>query len=388
MNQNNFLKKLLVYCMLLLFFEACKVPYYPPVKSTDAHFLVVEGYINVNGMTNIKLTRTIIISPGDTARYINETGARMTIEDNMNNQFPLTETNGGNYAGNYSLNIFNQYRIHIFTKDQKEYVSDFVNCKEAPSIDTVYWRFKDGDVQILLNTHDPNNQTKFYRWNYSETWEFHSEYFSKLIFNSPDYTFSPRVVPVNVCYRTDYSTKILTASSAKLSDDVINEAQIAVIPKHDRKISVLYSILVTQFALDSSGYNYWNAIKANTEEIGSIFDAQPNQTPGNVHNIKDVSEKVIGYIGAGSVAQRRLFISNSSMPSGWNEPRNCTYYDVPPDSIGYYYASGAFVPVIYDSIRRNINGIDSTIILGIYGGSATCTDCTLTGTLDKPAFWP
>lgn len=375
--------------LVAIVFVRCRVPYDPPVKANESSFLVVEGYINTNEIpTNIKLSRTRIISRGDTAAYVNETGAHISIEDDQNNLYPLSETGGGNYSGSYSLNTSNKYRIHITTKDQSEYVSDFVPCKTSPAIDSVYWRFKYGDVQILLDTHDPNNQTKLYRWNYSETWEFHSEYYSKLIFHPADFTFTPRYVPVNVCYKADYSTNILTASSAKLLDDVINEAQIAVIPKHDRKIGVLYSILVIQYALDSSAYNYWDAIKANTEKIGSIFDSQPNQTLGNIHNTKDASEKVIGYIGAGTTTQSRIFISNSSMPFDWNEQQNCTYYDVPLDSIGYYYGSGAFVPVIKDSIRKNINGVDSTIILGYYGGSATCTDCTLTGTLDKPSFWP
>jgi hypothetical protein len=365
------------------------VHYDPPVNATRSHFLVVEGFIHSDGTTtHIKLSHTKSISWGDTASYIIESGAHVVIEDNENNVYPLTESSDGTYSGTFTLNTANQYRIHITTDDNKDYVSDFVECKTAPAIDSVGWKFKDGNVQIFVNTHDASNQNIFYRWDFVETWEFHSEYFSKLIFNSSDTTFSPRIIPVNVCYRTQNSANISIATTGKLKDAVINEAALLTIPKHDRRISVLYSILVNQYALDSAGYNYWDAIKSNTEKIGSIFDAQPNQTPGNIHNIKDTSEKVIGYIGAGSTTQKRIFISNSSMPFNWNELRNCSYYDVPLDSVGFYYVSGAFVPIIKDSIRKRINGNDSTIILGYYGGSATCTDCTLTGTLTKPSFWP
>ena len=52
-------------------------------------------------------------------------------------------------------------------------------------------------------------------------------------------------------------------------------------------------------------------MKGNTEDVGSIFGSQPNQNHGNIHNVADSSEMVIGYIGAGSIQQQRIFIKNS-----------------------------------------------------------------------------
>lgn len=139
--------------------------------------------------------------------------------------------------------------------------------------------------------------------------------------------------------------------------------------------------MVTQYALDSSAYNFWNALKANTENVGTLFDPQPNQNKGNIHCVNDTTERVIGYIGAGSTQQYRLFISNSSMPSDWNQEQNCSYLEVPPikDSIVFYFTSG------FDPIDVHTQGIT---ILGYYGASSTCVDCTLTGSPIKPSFWP
>ena len=380
MNQKYFSWKWMMV-LAALFLANCKVPYDPPVKSSKAHFLVVDGFLNAVGTTNIKLSRTRNITSGDTAAYINEMNASVIIEDSQNNVFPLYETGNGNYSANYSLDPYAEYRLHITTADQKQYLSDFVPCKLSPPIDNLGWKFKDGDVQVFVNTHDPNNNTTFYRWDYTETWEFHADYYSTLIYDPISERVVDRSVPVFVCYRTRNSSNIILGSSAKLQEDVIHEGPLTLIPNHDKRISVLYSTFVTQYALDSAGYNYWNAMRGNTETTGSIFDPQPNQTKGNIHCITDSTERVIGYIGAGTIQQQRLFISNSEMPPGWNQGGICTEVDVPADSVEFYLAGGSLIPYATDPPG-------AFMPKGYFSASPTCVDCTLTGSPVKPNFWP
>jgi hypothetical protein len=366
----------------LVVFIGCKDPYYPEVKSSTAHYLVVEGFINPEGTTNIRLTRTRAISKGDTASYINETGANVSIEDNNGNVYPLYDNGSGNYSAGYFLNANFLYRLHITTKDNRQYISTFVPCKNSPAIDEVGWKLNDKDVQLFVSSHDESNQTKFYRWDFIQTWEFHSQYYSSLVYDPDSKTVVNRTYPVFVCYRTNASSQVFIGSSEKLAKDVIHEAPLELIPYHDRRISVLYSALVTQYALDSAGYNYWNAMKGNTEQTGSIFGSQPNQTKGNLRNISDSSETVIGYIGAGSIQQKRIFISNADMPPGWNQLRNCTEYRVPLDSLDYYFGGNIYSP--YASDPPN-----SPRPQAYFGASPSCVDCRLAGgTLDKPVFWP
>jgi hypothetical protein len=379
MNKKYFSWKWLITGFCILFLVNCKTPYDPPIKSSHEHFLVVEGYVNGNGPSNIKLSRTRNITWGDTAANINETGARLELQDSNNNSFPLYEAGNGNYTGYFYLYSGNEYRLHITTADHKEYLSDFVPFKQSPPIDKVGWNMKDGGVQIYVNTHDRENKTIFYRWNYEETWEFHSQYYSMLKYNPVDTNVIPRSFPVYQCWRSQNSTTILLGSSAKLKEDVINAAPMLYIPEHDKRISVLYSVLVTQYALDSSAYNYWNAMKGNTENMGSIFDPQPNMTRGNIHCVSDPSETVIGYIGAGNSQQQRIFIRNSELPSGWNLIPNCTEYTVPniKDSLFFYFSNNSFIPYSQDFTTG-----------GYLSASGSCVDCTLTGTPVKPTFWP
>jgi hypothetical protein len=383
-NYRKYLQIAMIISTTSLLFAGCKIHYDPPVNSANEHYLVVEGYINTNGPTQIKLTRTRSISRGDTAAYINETGATVVIRDNQNNFYPLTETGTGNYSATYHLDSTEQYQLQITTSDNKIYRSDFVSCQPSPAIQDFYWDFNQGSVWVYINTSDPHNKTHYYRWEYSETWEFHSQYYSILKYNPNDSTVIPRTVPVFVCYRSQHSSEILLSNTTKLQQDIVSKKPLIFIPTHDRRISVLYSALVTQYALDSTAYSYWNAMKGNSKDIGSIFGPQPNQTPGNIHNINDSSEKVIGYIGAGTPVQRRLFISNSEMPAGWNIRPTCTDAEFPnsKETLALYFGGNSFIPIIKDTTL-------SGDLKGFISASGTCVDCTLAGgTLVKPSFWP
>jgi Domain of unknown function (DUF4249) len=373
---------LMLCCLFAVTLSHCKVPYDPTLKATDTNALIVEGYIDGAAPISFKLSRSRILSVGDTAAKHYQLNARVTVEDDHQDVFPLVDSGGGVYksAGILNLNPSYRYRIHIFTADGREYASDMVPFKQSPVIDSIDWKLKDDGVQTFVNTHDGSNATVYYRWEYSETWEIHSSYYSELEYIAASNTVAPRTEQVYDCWQSDYSTSVYLGSSASLGSDVINEMPLAYIPPHDDKLQVLYSILVKQYALDVNGYNYWVAIRNNTERVGSIFDPQPNETTGNIHCVTNPSESVVGYVNAGNSTQKRAFISNSSLPNDWNLLQDCPHKIVPnnPDSLRVYFGG------IYDPIAAYM------VISGIvYSASyKSCVNCTFKGTNIKPPFWP
>lgn len=369
-----------IFASAVLTLSNCKIPYDPPLKSTQVNALVVEGFIDGAAPITIKLSHARKLTAGDTAAFKYELNARIIIEDDHQNQYALAEAGNGFYVINYILNLnpAYQYRIHIFTSGGKEYLSDYVQFKQSPPIDTIGWKLKDNGVQVFVNTHDPNNATKYYRWEYNETWEFHTPYFSSYKYIKDNNTVVPRTEQVQVCWKYADFTTILLGSSAKLTSDVINESPLVYIPQHDQKLSVLYSIWVKQYALDLNGYNYWEAMKKNTEQVGSIFDPQPNQTRGNIHCTTDASETVVGYVGAGNSVMKRVFISNASMPDNWNIPPQCETTLVTQDSIKFYFYYRALSPINLVTLPTGV-AYNSSFI--------ECVDCTISGANKKPAFW-
>lgn len=385
--------------LILVVFAGCKKPYFPSVIASSNSYLVVEGIIN-NGAdsTIIKLTRTTNLSNKKT--LVPELHAVVTVESNQNTVYPVKETKNG-YYGSAGLNLNNnlQYRLRIKTSNNQEYLSDFVAVINSPPIDSINFTISNNGINLFANTHDATNKVKYYRWDFKETWIFHSNYQSA--FKQRGDSIYPRdLMNDNIynCWGNDTSANILLGSSAKLAQDVIASNPLTFIPSYSEKLGNEYSVEVQQYALSGDAYSFWSNLKKNTEQLGSIFDAEPSQINGNIHCITNPLLPVIGYISVGATTKQRIFIRRTQLPH-WETTR--AYPGCSLDTFLYkYYPPDQKIPV--DQVTtilayHNKNFYPTTPvdavqppggpILGYSGASIECVDCTLRGTNKLPAFW-
>jgi hypothetical protein len=368
--------------MLLL---CCKEKYDAPVNVPKTGYLVIEGFISATGPAELQISRSIPLA--DTAKLINETLAQVRLQGRDNTTYNFNENGGGRYTiSNLALNSNQQYRLYIKSREGKEYASDYVNVRIAPPIDSIGWIRENGGVQIYVNTHDPKNNTWYYRWTTEETWEYHSTYYSSLDFlrdnnngiigikwRRPDQGREPKLY---TCWRDQNSTSLVLGSSKKLSIDSIHKPLIYIEPR-SWKVSVLYSVLVKQYALTREEYEFLEKMKKNSEETGSFFGSQPSELKGNIHCITTPSEPVIGFIGIANRQEKRIWINRSELPD-WQYYQDCFTYVVPVDSAKYYPYLMPVTPVEYGQIG----------IISYLGVSPVCVDCTIRGVNIKPSFWP
>lgn len=384
MMKNNIKLFLSIGLIIFLFGIGCKEPYNADLRYTQTNFLVVEGYIDGAAVTQVRISRTRELSKGDTAKKVYETSAKVMVEDDAGKSFFLYDYGQGLYSSADVLNLSagRKYRLNITTNNGEKYLSDFVDFKSSPPIDKIGWKKKNGDVEIVVSTQDPKNETKYYRWEYQETWEYHSYYTSIFKYDEAAVKVVDRDEQVKICWRDGFQNSIQIDNSTKLNADIISEKALLTIPNHSDKLSVLYSINVKQFALDVNAYNFWEAMKSNTEQLGSIFDPQPNQTQGNIHSLSNPGEPVVGYISAGNSYTKRAFVKNTELEKGWNIPDDCPQFiveDVRDSLLAYFYYSG-LIPInqaVTDKGRPAYTG-----------SSPNCVDCTIKGTNVKPYFWP
>jgi len=357
----------------------CVQSYVSPYKSPPTGYLVVEGFISGNTPTQYRLSRSIEL-PGDSA-IPPVTGAKLQVEGSDNSVYPLPELVQGNYGGDtLNLSTSVQYRLRIGTPDGQTYLSDFVPLKSSPPIDSVNWVYHDRDssVDIYVNTHDPANSTRYYRWVFDQTWEYHSTQQSALLYIAASDTVVQRAPDQQVfrCWQDIPSTSIYLSSTAKLANDVVYAFPLVHIPYGAQQLAILYSIQVTQYALTEDAYNFYTQLLENTESLGSIFDLLPTQLTGNIRNLTNPDEPVIGYISAGTLQQQRIFIYHDQLPY-WVYNFECgPDIAVKPDSIQYYFGAWGFTPVGFST--------------GVYlAGQTYCVDCTSQGgSNQKPAYWP
>jgi hypothetical protein len=379
-------------CAILIGVMGCKVPYTPKVTAANSNILVVEGVIAIgNDATNIKLSRTVNLT--STVTVNPEFNAQVTIESNAGGSYQLYDAGGGNYSSGYlGLDNTLQYRLRIRTQDGVEYLSDFETAKATPPIDSVGFTIQPNGLQIYVNTHDPANATRYYRWDYAETWKFHAKYDSQFVTDGAELVF--RTNQVYTCFANNYSSTIVLGSTANLSKDVIYQQPLTQVVSTSEKLESRYSILVKQYALTKDEYNFWTNLKKNTEQLGGIFDPQPSNINGNIHCTTDPKRPVIGWVPVTDVQYTRIFIDNSSLPNSWFP----TYpYDCSVDSNLFCRPEGTsclneveenLIPLNAGNVPlSSIVATGSPAVIGYTSSSIECSDCTIRGSNVQPSFW-
>jgi len=370
--------------IIVVIFNSCRKPLDIKTTTSNSNILVVEGLINIGAdSTKIKLSRTVIIGNKTTANP--EGNAIVTIENAQATVATLKEITKGTYASpGLNLDKTKQYRVRIKTSTNKTYLSDLTEAKVTPPIDSVGYTINNSGMLIYANTHDATNNSRYYLYTFTEAWKFHSDYFSGYITNGTALIGRTPGQIVYYCFSSDASTTIVLNSTAALAQDIAYQAPITSIDFSSEKLQMRYSIMVTQTALTKEAYAFWDNLKKNTENLGSIFDAQPSEISGNIHNTADASEPVIGYISAATTQSKRIFIDNTGLPSKFvaKSPFTCMIDTAKIKDGG---VQNNLIPIYTTLYTLAPFGLSS--IEGYTYSNKSCSDCTIRGTLKQPSFW-
>ncbi|HTQ63272.1 MAG TPA: DUF4249 domain-containing protein [Puia sp.] len=377
-------RKIFFGMTVITFMTTCKQIYNPPAIRSNPGWLVVDGFINTGAdSTIITLSRTRNL---DSVAPVPELNAKISLTGALSESYSFTGLGNGRYAAvNLNLHYNENYQLKIQTTDGKEYLSDTFPARQTPPIDSLTWRHDSVGVSIYAYAHDPQNATKYYRWNYVETWQYHT--YIQTIFDFVNGRVARRPLDSLIynCWKTFNSSDIGIATTEKLSSDVINQQLIQVVPAASEKISVEYSILVNQYAITADAFAYWQNLKKNTEERGSLFDPQPSQLTGNIHCMNNPNEPVLGYIGASSVQQKRIFISNDDLIY-WNYKPYYSECSSSPDAMIGINRSQTYEYLVMPNHLYTL--IDSVTGGGYIVAQNYCADCREHGGINqKPPFW-
>jgi hypothetical protein len=385
--------------IISIFFIAagCIKPYTPHLNQPATGYLVVEGNINMgDGPSPIILSRSEPLT--DTSVEIFENGASVTLEGSDGSTYIASPGGPGTYTfGSLPLDPTKTYRLDIHTTSGDEYQSDYVPVIPNPPIDSITLVAKGSDgVYLNANTHNPSNNSRYYQWSWSETWEYNSAEYSSLEFDKATDTViqRPAADQIYTCWRTDSSTSILIYSTTKLGQDVVSQFPVNFINEGDQRLSVEYSIYLHQYALSEGAYNYLSLMQSNTENLGSIFDPLPSGLRGNIHCVTQPSQVVVGYVNVSSEQSLRSFFLR---PNFWPYQFACDQADItvastPKDIYTWYFTGIAPVPRpdllippmgVYVPISMS-----NTNTAGWQANLLGCVDCRQQGgTNVQPYFW-
>jgi hypothetical protein len=377
----RYLAKKHLLWLLILPLSGCLQPFNPPEISGGQGYLVVDGFLNAGGeATRIHLTRTQNLTDGETPPA--EVRAQVTIEGDQGASYPLREEKAGHYVtNNVPVVAGQQYRLYIRTNNGQEYRSDYVPVKMTPPIDSVNWQVTEDGVQIYVSAHDPAANSRFYRWEFEETWEFTTPY-------SFAYFYRAGAKELNTentsrCWTSSATSNLILGTTSRLSEDLVYQYPLILLPSNSAKHQIRYSILVRQHTLTREGYDYWQNLKRNTENLGTLFDPQPSQVGGNIRSVNNPNEPVLGFFSAHSVVQKRIFISRNQLPN-WR--RNTGYEICELDSIKNNEENRVFLQTAEFPVVSEYAGPTSPLE-GYLTSDIFCMDCRLRGTNKQPAYW-
>jgi hypothetical protein len=310
--------KRIIYILILLVFTAifsCKKVYTPQLVSVSTNFLAVDGDIFSGDSTFIRLSRTTKLT--DTTQIKAELKAIVSVESDQNALYPLIEKGKGLYVlGVTTFDKNRKYRLNIKTIDGKVYQSDFVPMKVTPPIDSIYIKqTQPNEITFYADSHDDANNTRYYRFDYKDCWSYVSIYPTNFNYINGRFNY---VLPysagdVGHCFRFSNSTELVFGSTVKLSQDVLKQQPIFSLTSASEKLAQTYVIHLREYAITKEGFEYYEKLKKNTEQIGTIFDPQPTFLTGNIHCVSSPNDMVIGFISAStrSTKQFTLYLKDN-----------------------------------------------------------------------------
>lgn len=373
----------IIVIILATITHSCVEPFEPDIEGHD-DLLVVDALVtNDVGESFVSLSKSFGYNDID-KRSVKD--ADVNIKDGQGNVYYFFENSNGEYLPNdpnFTGQAGQEYQLNIELLNGEVFQSDFMEFKNSPLIDTVitvYDEYTTADddliqgMRILVSTHDSNNETWYYRWQWDETYETRVQVGS--------FKYKDR----QVCYISSKSNSLEIASSANLSEDKIIDNEIAFIDNKSYRLINRYSMLIKQYALSKEAFDFFRDIEKQNINTGSLFDPIPSVIYSNVSNITNPQHIALGYFIVAGVSKKRIIIDRLELPTNVWFPKkeNCEITCRDSAFIINDLTSNGWFHIEY------ISGSCSSSIPGWYHWftrARTCVDCSMLGPTKKPDYW-
>lgn len=376
----------LILCFLTaLSVGACVYDFHPDWQG-QAGYVAIEGDILV----------------GDACRF--DVRSSTDLEDPNNSGAPLTYTlrveasDGTVYPMQDSIvdltaaDRSKEYRlvVEVSAPFRKTYASDWAPVQVTPQIDSLSWSVESDGSKMWVNVStSAEGSGGYYRWTASETWEYHATYYASHFFAPAGTVYGGRRLDyVSIveyvdgdntyyCWKSAERSDILVGSTKELAEDRLVDYGVYAFTPEDRRVSDVYFVDLTQIRLTEEAYRFWETERNNSSNVGGLLSPEPSEVRGNIVNVDDPDELVLGYVSVATCTRATLFIDNyTTLFSRWKgSSYNIVYPQTQSDWWKYYgwlYRVGW-----WDENERAYSWLPGE-----------CVDCRFSGgTKDRPSWW-
>jgi hypothetical protein len=232
-------------------------------------------------------------------------------------------------------------------------------------------------MQFYVDINAQNYKSRYFKWDVIETHEYHSDYPRQWFYDGSVHQISPPDSSRMVCWLTEMNKNIYTLSTENLVENKYLKFPLHYVSNHSATLVYGYSVLIVQYALSEGAYSYWDNMRINSSDMGGLYEKQPLSITGNLHNLTDPSQEVLGFFTAALCRSQRMYYSNvSGMKIDY--PGLCTPWR--PEHGGFLEINPAEYPAF-------MMGDTATYYMVFLPDE--CVDClSLGGSNIKPDFWP
>lgn len=427
--------------ILLLLFNSCVDEFWPELDNIDERLLVVEGKIsNDPGPYTIKLStsRSLDSIPTSTSSSFDfdpVKNAIVSIVDDAANTVALSEVNDGIYKTPDSFQgvVGSSYKLVIETPNGNNYESEFEEIKTPVGVESVDWQQvgedegEDSGFQFFVTSASNPGVDSYFQWQVIETHEYDTPYepthffngfftnaqwdlFGNLItpgdpggpfHNTLDISWAP--VEISKCWRTDTSVVNYISTTQFSTSDKVSDFPLNFVPFQDIRLRIKYSLLVKQQTISENAYRFLKEVEElNSNDETDLYTKQPYQIQGNIRNINDSDEPVLGLFYAAGISEHRIFGPPDPNPQelipyslGYCKGIPSVYYDQgsPVNNTAEYLENAVDRPGLWpiylgEAYIFTSDGTANNGIKWFVAYSRYCIDCrSKGGVLEKPDYW-
>lgn len=338
--------------LILVTHFSCIDPFEAKTDS-NAEYLIVEGMLTTKAKSHeIRITRS--------SRFITETfmdlnrpvtGARVFISDEFGAGVILIERGNGYYdtPADYFGEIGKKYTLEIVLADGTIYSSFPEEIKEVPKVDSVTYntvnkpteqRYLDEiGVEVYAHFQDPPEEENYYFWRPLESYYMvvtePEQYYTPVFYEPPRHPWPLECC--NVCYDSEipFPYTLITHSDRE-SNGLYQKRMMTYIIDDGLRFKDTYRLDLLHLSITENAYRYLRLVNQQRGLSGSVFDLPPANIRGNMANISNPEEQVLGYFFACDEEFIRTYIKRSQLESPATPvlvPQDCRnkYFNEYPD---------------------------------------------------------
>lgn len=297
----------------------------------------MDGYIlNGTGQNSVRLFYSNPLTISRPFAFEMVTGASVEIVDEQSNRYPLYEVESGNYTSStLSGELGKSYKLVVSQGDQ-QYESAMERMTQAGVIDEIYFEQRPptatsaGGLGVYINARGIVGSDNLYKWRWTTIHKTISnpELHAILTPGGP----RPRPEPCSgyiytqgqlvqvgectccTCWSYNYNDMTYVSKNELVRDNLFNRQFVGEIPITAMHFYDKYYLEVQQLSLSQEAYNYWDLVQKQQQGSTNLFQPNAIKIRGNVRNINDEDEEVLGTFSVSGMVSKSVYVDVSDWP--------------------------------------------------------------------------